>query len=140
MELWASAEVFRAADSTLEKSRRCVEFFLNLAFAASSLSRLDCKLRYVPIVMPRGMRERYPARSKLRKKEGIYDCAPQLDYHVFVVGTFEAQLREYLRGIALSAPHLAGLGASAEQIRDFETIVEHAAEHILADRQSKAGH
>jgi hypothetical protein len=82
--------------------------------------------------MPEGMRERYPARSKLRKKERIYDCAPQLDYNIFVEGTFADQLREYLRGIALSAPHLGKLGASPEQVADFERIVMGAAETILA--------
>ena len=70
----------------------------------------------MPIVMPKGMRERYPERSKLRKKERVYLCAPQLNYEVFVNGSFEDQLKEYLRGIALSAPHLKGLGATPEQI------------------------
>lgn len=84
--------------------------------------------------MPEGMRERYPARSKLRKKERIYDCAPQLNYDVFVNGNFEDQLREYIRGIAESAPHFAGLGATPEQIEDFKRIMDTAVERILAER------
>src|SRR5262245_24769451 len=112
MEFWASSESYRPAGPALEKTRRCIEPFLNSAFAESSLATLQCKLRYVPIVMPENMHARYPARSKLRRKERIYDCAPILDYEVFVEGKFEDQLKEYLRGIALSAPHLAGLGAS----------------------------
>ena len=80
------------------------------------------------------MRERYPARSKLRKKEQIYDCAPQLNYDVFVEGVFEDQLREYLRGIAESAPHLAMLGATPEQIEDFNKIMAAAVERILTER------
>jgi len=90
--------------------------------------------------MPKGMRERYPARSKLRKKERIYDCAPQLDYDVFVDGKFEEQLEEYLRGIAPSAPHLAGLGATKEQIAEFDAILAGAAEHILAERPDQTRH
>jgi hypothetical protein len=58
----------------------------------SSLATLNVKLRYIPIVMPEGMRERHPARSKLRENERIYDCAPQLNYEVFVEGSFEDQL------------------------------------------------
>lgn len=116
-----------------DKIRRCVEPFLNDAFAASSLSTLEGKLRYVPIIMPENMRERYPERSKLRKKQKIYLCAPQLDYEVFVNGSFEEQLREYIRGIALSAPHLSGLGATEEQIADFESIMESAVERILRE-------
>jgi hypothetical protein len=69
---------------------------------------------------------------KLRKKERIYDCAPQLNYEVFVKGTFEDQLKEYLRGIALSAPRLAGLGATPQQIT--------AAERILVERPDKTRH
>jgi len=113
---------------------------LNVAFAASSLATLDAKLRYVPIVMPKGMRERYPERSKLRKKQRIYDCSPQLNYEVFVEGSFEDQLKEYLRGIALSTPHLKGLGATPEQIADFEKIMKEAVERILVERPDETRH
>lgn len=85
--------------------------------------------------MPEDMRERYPARSKLLKKQKIYDCAPQLNYEVFVTGNFEEQLREYIRGIALSAPHLAGLGATEKQIDDFERIMATAVDRILAEQK-----
>jgi hypothetical protein len=83
--------------------------------------------------MPIGLRDRYPARSKLLKKKRVYDCAPQLDYEIFIGGTFEGQLREYLRGIADSAPHLASLGATPEQIKEFEHILATAAERILEE-------
>src|SRR5262245_29947783 len=116
------------------RARRCVEPFLNAAFAASSLASFESTLRYVPIIMPKDMHERYPARSKLRKEEKLYDCAPQLNYEVFVEGKFEDQLREYVRGIAEAAPHLAGLGATSEQIEDFMKIMETAVERILAER------
>lgn len=138
MEFVASSEAYRPAGAASEKIRRSVEPFLNSAFAASSLATFECLLRYVPIIMPGGMRERYPARSKLRKKERIYDCAPQLDYDVFVNGNFEDQLKEYLRGIALSAPHLAGLGASQDQVAEFEAILAGAVECIIADRPDQA--
>jgi len=140
MNFWASAEVFQAAFPAMDKARRCVGPFLNAAFASSSLATLEGKLRYVPIVMPEGMRQRYPARSKLRKKERLYDCAPQLDYDIFVEGSFEDQLREYIRGIAESAPHLAGLGATPEQIEDFNTIMASAVERILAERPDQTRH
>ena len=132
MKFLASAEVFQEAFAALDRVHRSVEPFLNTAFATSSLANLECNLRYVPIIMPIGMRERYPARSKLRKRDRIYDCAPQLDYNAFVEGTFADQLREYLRGIALSAPHLRKLGASPEQVAEFERIVTGATQSILA--------
>lgn len=117
-----------------------MEPFLKAAFADSSLSTLSGMLRYVPIIMPEGMRERYPERSILRQNVQVYDCAPQLDYDVFVNGTFEGQLREYLRGIALSAPHLAGLGATSEQIEDFKQIMATAVERILVERPDETRH
>jgi hypothetical protein len=90
--------------------------------------------------MPEGMRERYPARSKLRKKERLYDCAPQLNYDVFVDGDLEPQLREYLRGIALSAPHLAALGATPEQIEEFKAILRDALDRIIAEGPDQKRH
>ena len=140
MEFWASVEGFQAAYASLVKTRKSVEPYLNDALAGSSLASLAAKLRYVPIVMPEPMRQRYPARSKLRKKERIYDCAPQLNYEIFVTGTFEEQLREYLRGIAMSAPHLSGLGASEQQIKDFEAILAGAVERILVEQPEQTRH
>jgi hypothetical protein len=137
---WASSESYRPAGDGLEKSRRCVEAYLNRELAASSLATIEAELRYVPIVMPKGMRERYPERSKLRKKERVYLCAPQLNYEVFVNGTFEDQLKEYLRGIALSAPHLKGLGATPEQIADFNRILDEAVARILVERSDQTRH
>jgi hypothetical protein len=140
LKFWASAEVHQPASDAMTKARRCVESFLSAAFAASSLAKLVCELRYVPIIMPEGMRERYPARSKLRKNDGVYVCAPQLNYEVFVDGKFEDQLKEYLNGIAPSAPHLAGLGATKQQIKDFEEILASAAGRILAEQSDQTRH
>jgi hypothetical protein len=137
---WASSETDRDADTASNVIRRCVEPYLNAAFGTSTLAELECELRYVPIIMPEDSRERYPARSKLRKKQRVYDCCPQLNYDVFVQGTFESQLQEYLRGIALSAPHLAGLGASRTQIEEFEKILQTAAERILVERPDQSRH
>lgn len=124
----------------MDKARRCVEPSLNAAFAASNLSTLECELRYVPIIMPKPMRQRYPARSKLRKKERLYDCSPQLDYDVFVVGAFTDQLKEYLRGVALSGPYLAGLRASPEQVENFNAIMAEVVERILLERPDEMRH
>lgn len=126
MHIWASAEVFRLADPALDKVKKLVVPYLNDAFAASSLAELAIEIRYIPIVMPEGMRERYPARSKLRLKEHLYDCAPQLNYEVFVSGSEPMQLKEYLDGIASSAPHLARLGASSQHIEAFHKILTDA--------------
>lgn len=130
MQFWASAEVYQPAFPAMAKVRQRIEPFLNTAFEVSILAELPIKLRYVPIIMPEGMRERYPARSKVRKEENLYDCAPQLNYEVFVEGMFAEQVNEYLRGIALSAPHLAKLGASQQQIEEFKKILKDAADQI----------
>lgn len=126
MRISASAEVFRLADPALDRVRKLVVPYLNEAFTASSLADLSIEIRYVPIVMPEGMRERYPARSKLRLKEHLYDCAPQLNYEVFVSGSKPMQLKEYVDGIASSAPHLARLGASSQHIKAFHKILTDA--------------
>jgi hypothetical protein len=131
LKFWASAEVHAPASPALIKVWHIVEPWLNDAFAASDLAPLECELRYVPIVMPKSMHDRYTARSKLRKKDRVYSCAPQLDYDIFVEGTYKEQLREYLRGIALSQHHLASLGASKTQIDRFGEILRKA-EEILA--------
>jgi hypothetical protein len=59
---------------------------------------------------------------------------------VFVSGSFEDQLKEYIRGIALSAPHLKGLGATPEQIAEFQRILDTAVERILVERPDQTRH
>jgi hypothetical protein len=100
-----------------------VENYLNTELEKSSLATLDVKLRYVPIVMPPEIRKRYPERSKLRKNKKLYDCARQLDFDVFVGGSLRNQVTEYVRGIRLSVPYLAKLGASPEQVTEFSEIL-----------------
>jgi hypothetical protein len=130
MEFWASSESHKPASKALEAARKKVEPFLNAAFAASSLASLQLRLRYVPIVMPESMSARYPPRSKSHLKERIYDCAPALNYEVFVRGTSKDQIREYLRGISQSAKHLPAFGASPEQINAFTEILGAAADRV----------
>jgi hypothetical protein len=76
----------------------------------------------------------------LRENERVYDCSPFLNYQVFVEGQLEDQLREYLRGVALSAPHLAALGATPRQIEEFETILASAVERIIVGRPDQTRH
>jgi hypothetical protein len=138
MEFLVSSESHRPAGMALDSVRRCVVPFLKAAFAASSLATLKCTLRYVPIVMPESMHARYPTRSKLRKKELLYDCAPILDYEAFIGRDFESQLREYLRGIALSGPHLTALGASPQQVEEFNAILASAVGRIMLEWTDQA--
>jgi hypothetical protein len=131
MKFWASCEGHLPAYEGVKRCRHAVEPYLNAAFAASSLASLDLELRYVPIVMPVDMHDKYTERSRARIKQRIYDCAPQLDYETFVSGSFAEQLADYLRGVALSAPHLNKFGATYEQVRTFEAIMASAAGDIL---------
>ena len=140
MEFWASSESEKKASEDLERARNCVEPYLNSAIAVSSLAELNLELRYVPIAMPENLRGKYPARSKMRKKECVYLCAPQLDYDLFVEGNLEDQLREYLRGVSESSTYLAEFGATPEQIEEFEAILSGAAEAILRERPNQTRH
>lgn len=140
MQIRASAEVFREAFLAMDRVRRCTLPFLNAALENSSLATLQCTIRYTPIVMPEGMRERYPARSKLREDEHLYDCSPQLNFEVFVDGAFEDQVREYLRGMEESVPFVTCLGGSPKQVAEFEMILASAVDRIVGERpdQNKA--
>jgi hypothetical protein len=132
LDFWASSEIYQPASAAETAARRSVEPYLNAAFEKSRLKSLQGTICYVPIIMPTGMQEQYPARSKLNKDERIYDCAPQLNYDVFIEGSSEEQLREYIRGIAEAGLHLIGIGATPEQVDDFNKIIAKAVDNILA--------
>jgi hypothetical protein len=92
--------------------------------------------RYVPIVMPPELLERYPARSKTRIKQRTYDCAPQLSYAVFLHDDFAGQVREYVRGLAVEVPQLLKFGASAAQVEEFRDILASIADEVSASSHS----
>ena len=134
MHYYASMEVDRDADLAAFAVQKLVGSFIKGAIEISdSLRALDCSIRYVPIIMGQTRQERYPARSRLRKKERLYDCAPQLAYDPFVSGTRLAQLMEYCRGLSEAVDHLPTLGASAEQTEEFRSILQ-AAPRAIYDR------
>ena len=97
------------------------------------MASFHCTLRCVPIIMPEDMRANYPERSKRRPKEQTYDCAPALVYDIYVSGSSDDQHGEYVRGIKLTAPHLATLGASNEQSKEFHEILGRV---VCFDRES----
>jgi hypothetical protein len=130
VKFWASSEVYGPADAALNEIRQKVEAYLNFQFSNSTLNALDVTLRYVPTVMPEFVRANYPERTKLRKKARIYDCAPQLDFETFVSGDARSQLAEYIRGFSDSASSLRALGATGEQIEDFQRIVTEALKEL----------
>ena len=140
MLFWASSETFQPASQAVNRARRCVEPHLNAEIAKSCVATLEIKLRYVPIVMPREMQARYPARSKLHVKARIYDCAPALDHQIFTDGGLKEQLDEYIRGVEGALPFLGRLGASAEQIAAFGSILGSSVSRIIVERPDQARH
>lgn len=130
MKIWASTECHQPAYASVSRARRLVEAHLNEAFARSAFSDLDMTLRYVPIVMPVEFHDRYKERSKAQVDQSIYDCAPHLDYEVFVSGTITEQIREYLRGISLAVPHLHKFGFTPENLADFKEIIASAVDEV----------
>jgi hypothetical protein len=47
---------------------------------------------------------------------------------------------DYLGGMTLSAPHLAGLGVLPRQIEEFKAILARAAEFMIAERPDRVRH
>lgn len=140
MLFWASSETYRPATPAVQLCWRALEPVLNELLRQSGLADFDCQLRYVPIAMPPDMAKRYPARSKARKLQRFCDCAPQLNYEVFVSGNFEQQLTEYVAGIRTSGPILARLGASSAQIEEFDRVLSNAVQHILTNQLDQTRH
>lgn len=124
MIFWASVETEAASYVNVRKVRKYVEPALNDALSASSLAGIDAEIRYIPIVMSADALARFPARSRLRKKERVYVCAPQLDFETFVSGSWSAQITCYLDGLRECARRLPELGASKAQAQEFLDILE----------------
>lgn len=94
------------------------------------LNLLDFSINYVPIVMSADNRVRYPPRSRLNRKRNEYNCAPQLDYDVFVSGTWNEMLTCYLNGIRVYSNKLKVIGFDAEMIQEFLIILNETEDEL----------
>lgn len=115
-----SSESYISADEALTRCAEPTGIFLQKRFSDGKLAVSSIELRYVPIVMPTEMHDRYKERSRIRIKQQLYDCAPHLSYDVFISGSVDEQLREYAGGLAISLPHLKRLGLSRDQLAEVE--------------------
>ena len=128
MDFWASSETYGAAGDAVDEVRRRVQPFLAERLLRSELRDVVGEIRYIPIVMPDNLLEKYKERSGLNKPQSIYVCAPHLSYELFLNGSFDQRKREYLRGLSLSLPYLNGLNLSESQVGVFAQMIRDAAE------------
>jgi hypothetical protein len=123
LEYVVSSESDAAAYPAVDQVSRAVELAFRDALRSSPLHDIQLTLRYVPIVMPTGLRERYPPRSKARVKQRILDCSPQLSYEPFVGDSFRSQLEAYVQGLRTASLLMPMFGFSPADIREFESLL-----------------
>lgn len=124
MQLFFSSEVEQSALHQMHEVRILVKPLLESAVAKGPLAEFDVEIRYVPIIMSKERRERYPARSRLRGKERIYSCCPQLEIEPFVSGTKPERIAVYVEGLRECGPALRKLGATEDQVNAFNQILD----------------
>jgi hypothetical protein len=123
MEFFFSSEVEQSALHQMHEVRSLVKPILETAVAKGPLAEFDVEIRYVPIIMSKERRDRYPARSRLRKKERIYSCCPQLEIESFLSGTKSERVTVYVEGLRECGPALVKLGATEEQMNEFDRVL-----------------
>jgi hypothetical protein len=139
MEFWASCEVYQPATKALSNTSKIVAPYLIYNFDEGILKELDLRLRYIPIVMPVEWHDKYTARSRAHIKKKVYDCAPQLEYNIFISDDVGGQIREYLRGLEEVSLHLKKFGGTPEHISEFNQILAAAVSQLgagVAGRQA----
>ncbi len=127
-----SAELERGILDAYNDVSARTEAALEAAIKDSPLRDLDVKIRYVPIIMGEEFRLRYPARSRLERKNRVFNCSPQLPFQPFLSGTLAERLTVYINGMRECGPALKKLGATAEQVDAFGAVLDKAL-HELTD-------
>ncbi|PWK55051.1 hypothetical protein C8D95_109139 [Silicimonas algicola] len=69
------------------------------------------------------LRRYYPARSEVDLKEGVFYCAPQLDYDLFAKGDFSEQVAHCLDELSASERYLRKL-LDEDEITALQAIFE----------------
>lgn len=124
MEFFFSSEVEQAALMANHETESTVRSQLQSAVKKGPLASFDVEIRYAPIIMSKERRERYPARSQLRRKDRVYSCCPQLDIEPFLSGTKHERISVYVEGMRECGPALAKLGATEQQVLEFGRILD----------------
>lgn len=130
MQIVYRAEVDIAAHLALHDTSLVVEGALRKAIDSSPLSALRLEVCYIPIVMNESGRKQYRARSRLDRRGSIYFCCPQLNIAPFLTGTPQERFTEYLGGLRECGPALAKLGATDEQVNQFNRILADTLAHL----------
>lgn len=130
MQYISRAEVDGEVGDFLRTIRDISETAFLPILADYSVWELDCKIRYVPIIMRPDWAARYPARSRLERKKRIYNCCPQLEFEPFQLKKQQVAATVYIEGLRECGPALIKLGATAEQAGEFELALDAALEAV----------
>jgi hypothetical protein len=132
MKYWSSSEATQLATDKLSEVWGAVDTGLAEAIAQSSLADFDVKIRYIPIIMDEQFRARYPARSRVERKNRVYNCCPQLDHHSIVTSAPAERALIYLEGLRECGAGLAKLGATPAQVAEFDAILDEVGRRVAA--------
>ena len=132
MQYWSSTESTQLAAEKLSEVWGIPDNALTEALALSSLAEVDAEIRYIPIIMDEQFRARYPARSRVERKNRIYNCCPQLDYDAFVAAAPAERALIYLDGLRECGAGLAKLGATPAQVAEFDAILDEVGRRVAA--------
>lgn len=89
----------------------------------SALSGVDCKIRYVTVVVSAEYRDFFKEKWTVNKRDRSIDCSPRLDYDLFATGEFPAQLDAYIVGIGTAVGLFPRLGLSTDDASEFQRIL-----------------
>lgn len=106
---------------------------ITMRLGAGELANIDVKIGYVPIIMSPELTPRYPARTKVSHKRRALECAPQLDYEIFLRQSLETVAKEYVRGIIDCLPLLSRLGLHNSEIGQVEQFFAHVSADLQDD-------
>jgi hypothetical protein len=132
MQYWSSTESTQLAAEKLSEVWGIPDNALTEALAQSSLADFDVKIRYIPIIMDERFRARYPARSRVERKNRIYNCCPQLDHDAFIAAAPAERALIYLDGLRECGAGLAKLGATPAQVAEFDAILDEVGRRVAA--------
>ncbi len=119
-----TGEIAHSVDRKYVRVCRLIEQNLQKQQKGTVLANFDAKVNFCPVLMDEEMRQYFPARSKTDKKDNVYYCSPQLNYRLFISGTFEEQLGNCLDELLLADEPLKNLGATPEQRVVYREVLE----------------
>ncbi|MEQ9258148.1 MAG: hypothetical protein RIG84_03525 [Roseovarius sp.] len=131
MKILEAAEADISVLPMVQEMRKFAAPALKKNLAHVAIASGEVTLYYVPIIMDKDGRTRYPARHSIDEKKREISICPQLNYEIFCSSDFKESAFEYVMALKEACCALSSIGASQTELKQFNRALKLSLDQAL---------